>query len=58
MVRWTGYLRLEALVAVDALGEDLMAGVDDVEDGISVHLLTGRKNADLEEWSDSVEKLL
>ena len=58
MVRWTGYLSFETLVAVDSLGEDFLARVNDVEDGVSVHFFAGREDADLEEWFDSFKKLL
>ena len=48
---------LDTLASIDASEEDLMVGVDHVEDGISIELLTGCEHTNLEVWQYSLQHL-
>lgn len=58
MVNWARNDCFEALVPVETFVEDCVVGVKHIQDGISVHFLTRRVNADLEVRQGTLDQFL
>ena len=57
MVRWAGYGSFQTLVPVDSFVKDFTLWVKNVEDSISIHFLTSREDANLEQGESAFEQL-
>ena len=45
-------MRFETLSTIDPFSEDFLLWIDNVKDGVSIHLLTRSEDVDLEIWSN------